>query len=271
MDLEKLNVVLSGLPVNALRYYKRIDSTNTEARKWIDQGAPDFALVCADEQTEGRGRHNRNWFTHPGSSLAFSLVMKPFELAPEPNCAGVNPLDIIPRLTAMGSLAVVQALKENFDLDAQIKWPNDVLLRGRKTAGILAEAFWQGGSLLAVILGIGINVAQESVPLDEELDFPATCVETALGRRISRLKLLRSVIENILMWRRQLAQPVFLKAWEERLAYRDKWVNIIENGSNKHEVTQGLVLGLDDLGRLRLHDQSGQEFSLCMGEIRLRP
>ena len=263
-------MVLSGLPVNALRYYERIDSTNTEARKWIDQGAPDFALVVADEQTEGRGRHNRNWFTHPGSSLAFSLVLRQFDFAHKPICAWVNPMDIIPRLTALGSLAIIQALNENFDLDAQIKWPNDVLLRGRKTAGILAEAFWQGDSLTAVILGIGINVAPESVPLDEELDFPATCVETALGCRMSRLKLLRFVLENIQKWRKQLAQPMFLKTWEEQLAYRDKWVNIVENGSIKHDVTQGLVLGLDELGRLRLRDRNGQEFSLCMGEIRLR-
>jgi len=266
-----LKSVLSGLPVNALRYYDRIDSTNTEASKWVDEGASDFSLVIAEEQTSGRGRYNRKWFTTSGASLTFSLILRYFDLNPTSDSTWSNSMDIITRITSLGSLAVSQALKEDFDLDAQIKWPNDVLLNGKKTAGILVEALWMGDYLTAVILGIGINVAPESVPKNDVLDFPATCIETVLGRGVSRLKLLRSVLEKILNWRDHLGQPKFILAWENRLAFRNQWIDIIESKLNEAGVTQGLVLGLNKSGGLRLRGRNGQEFSLNSGEVRLRP
>jgi BirA family biotin operon repressor/biotin-[acetyl-CoA-carboxylase] ligase len=272
MDFSSIQDALAGLPLGPLRYYDRTGSTNVEAGNWADRGAPDLALVIADEQTTGKGRYNREWLTIPGVSLAFSLVIRKFEQIASHRIEEFTHPEIFPRMTALGSLAVSQALKKKYNLIAQIKWPNDVLLNGCKIAGILTETHWQGDHPMAAILGIGVNVGPESVPSEKELIFPATCVQASLGHPISRLELLRSILEQILEWRDRLALPEFLKVWEEQLAFRGEWVDIIvEPGSDKQEVYQGLLLGLDCLGGLRLRDRSGQEYTLRMGDMRLRP
>jgi BirA family transcriptional regulator, biotin operon repressor / biotin---[acetyl-CoA-carboxylase] ligase len=256
---------LAGLPLGGIRYYEQIGSTNSDAARWADQGAADLALVLADEQTTGRGRQGRKWFTPPGAALAFSLVLRP---------ASGETLDMtvhLARLTALGALAICQALRHSYGLAAEIKWPNDVLLERRKVAGILAEAYWQGENLSAVILGIGINVAPPAVPPDGEVIFPATCVQSALGRPLERLPLLRSVLESLLEWRGHIGQPAFQLAWEDWLAFKGEWVETMAGSSEGNApVRQGLVLGIDPAGRLRLRDRDGAEFTLHTGELRLR-
>ena len=270
MELEKLSAGLSDLPVGPVRFFERIDSTNSEAARWIEAGAPDLAMVIADEQTTGRGRQGRKWFTPAQAALAFSLILKQ---APGETAGAGQPLlpALFMRLTALGALAVCQALQEHFDLPAEIKWPNDVLVQRRKLAGILAEAHWQGEQLLAVILGIGINIAPGSVPAEIELIYPATCVEAVLGRPVDRLELLRVVLKNLLKWRTRLNEPDFLTAWDQHLAFKGEWVTIFEYDPDGSTSRQGCVLGLDDQGRLRLKDRSGEVFTLLTGELRLRP
>ena len=272
MDLESIVRVLIGLPIGPIRYYQQIGSTNSEAASWADRGAPNLALVIADEQTAGRGRYGRKWYTPPCSALAFSLILRFSNQYAAGRVKTTAFPENITRLTALGSLAVCQALRTKIDLPAQIKWPNDVLIKRRKVAGILAEAQWQGDLLNGVILGIGINVTPESVPHGEEIVFPATCVQSELGRPTSRLELLRTVLECLLKWQTRWTRPEFLHTWEELLAFRGEWVNIItESDSNERGTHLGQVLGLDNQGSLRLLDRAGQEFRLCMGEIRLRP
>jgi BirA family biotin operon repressor/biotin-[acetyl-CoA-carboxylase] ligase len=267
MNLEKLSAGLSVLPVGPVRFFKRIDSTNSEAARWIEAGAPDLAMVVADEQTAGRGRQGRKWFTPAQAALAFSLILK--------QTPGETDQPLFPtlfmRLTALGALAVCQALRMHYGLPAEIKWPNDVLLQRRKLAGILAEAHWQGEQLQAVILGVGINIAPESVPAEIELIYPATCVETVLGRPVDRLELLQVVLKNLLKWRTRLSEPDFLTAWDQHLAFKGEWVTIFEENPQGSTSRQGCVLGLDEQGRLRLKDRSGEEFTLLTGELRLRP
>jgi BirA family biotin operon repressor/biotin-[acetyl-CoA-carboxylase] ligase len=271
MDLSTLQGALTGLPIGPIRYYDRIGSTNLEAANWADRGAPDMALVIADEQTAGKGRHDRKWLTIPKASLAFSLVLQHVESDASHHIIGYSDPEIISRMTALGSLAVSQALKKKYNIIAQIKWPNDVLLNGRKVGGVLAETHWQADLPKAVILGIGVNVDPESVPSRDDLIYPATCIQAALGQPISRLELLRSILEQVIELRNRVSQPEFLKVWEEQLAFRGKWVDIfISAGYENREVRRGLVLGLDNLGGLILRDQRGQEFTLHMGEIRLR-
>ena len=122
-----------------------------------------------------------------------------------------------------------------------------------------------------MILGIGINIAPESVPAETELIYPATCVQTVLGRPVDRLEVLQAVLKNLLKWRTRLNEPDFLSAWDEHLAFKGEWVTIFENDPAGTRSRQGCVLGLDDQGRLRLKDRSGEEFTLLTGELRLRP
>jgi BirA family biotin operon repressor/biotin-[acetyl-CoA-carboxylase] ligase len=246
----------------------QVGSTNSEALRWADAGAPDLSIVVADEQTAGRDRQGRTWFTPPGAALAFSLVLRQALVAGR----GEDIPSRLARLTALGALAVSQALQTEYNLAAQIKWPNDVLLDRRKVCGILTEAQWQGERLSAAVLGIGINVAPASVPPDNEVIYPATCVESALGRDIDRWQLLRCVLEEILAWRSRWEEPEFLTAWEEKLAFKGEQVYIYTGTAAQDSPDeQGILLGLDGAGRLLIRSHTGEVHSLGIGELRLRP
>jgi BirA family biotin operon repressor/biotin-[acetyl-CoA-carboxylase] ligase len=266
MDRRDVEQALAGLPLDEIRYFEQVGSTNSEAAGWVAEGARDLAFVLADEQTAGRGRQGRRWFTPPGAALAFSLVLKP-----SPELAVLDTPALLARLTALGALAVCQALRQEYGLAAEIKWPNDVLLGRRKTAGILAEAHWMGESLEAVILGIGVNVGAQAVPPQDEVIFPATCVQTALGKPVDRLELLRAILHSLIEWRQRITEVALLHAWEDWLAFKGEWVGVIDGASiHENPVRQGMVLGIDPAGRLRLRDPDGVEFVLHTGELRLR-
>jgi BirA family biotin operon repressor/biotin-[acetyl-CoA-carboxylase] ligase len=275
IDQVSLERVLQGIPTGPIRYLDQVGSTNTEALRWADAGAPDLSVVIADEQTAGRGRQGRIWFTPPGAALAFSLVLREdrtFAQSPlVESLSGYTP-SWLGRLTALGALAVCRTLEVGYHLAPQIKWPNDVLLERRKVCGILTEAQWQGERLDAVVLGIGINVAPASVPPDSELLYPATCVEAMLEHEVDRWQLLRSVLEHVLAWRSRLKGPEFLSAWEDRLAFKGEPVEIYPGAAGENlPVERGVLLGLDSAGRLRIRGQNGGVQSLEVGELRLRP
>jgi BirA family biotin operon repressor/biotin-[acetyl-CoA-carboxylase] ligase len=269
MDRIELERILQGLALGPARYFDRIGSTNAEALRWADEGAPDLALVVANEQTAGRGRQGRRWSTPPGTALAFSLVLRD---PPADDPSGRVVARRMARLTALGALAVSQALRQAYSLPAEIKWPNDVLLERRKVGGILAEAQWLGERLSAVVLGIGVNVAPASVPLDSEVIYPAACVESALGREAERWQLLRAVLEQFLSWRSRLESQAFLDAWEERLAFKGEQVYLYTGTAVQDQPDhQGILVGLDAEGCLQIRSQTGELCSLCNGELRLRP
>ena len=284
MDTAALQGLLKDLPLGPLRFYDRLGSTNDEAARWAEAGAPDLSLVVADEQTAGRGRLRRRWYTPPGSALAFSLVLRPESSGSGPEVQPILrapgsfpeeekdlsklPSKFLPRLTALGALAVCTALRESYRLSPQIKWPNDVLVGRQKLAGVLAEATWGGERLDAVILGIGVNVAPPSVPPEAEVSTPATFVEAVLGRPVDRWNLLRSTLAALLSWRSRLASPEFWQAWEDSLAFRGETVYLQVEGQAPLE---GQVLGLDQEGALRLRLPTGEVTTLQIGEVRLRP
>ena len=249
--------IRSLLPVPAYRYYQSATSTNDLALAWAEADAPDGALVIADTQTAGRGRMSRHWITPPDSALAFSLVLRPTaqELAKP---ALFSPL---------GGLALSTTLESRFNLQPAIKWPNDVLLNGKKTAGILAESVWQDSSPQAIILGIGVNVGRASVPPANEVQFPATCIEAAVGQPVDRHDLLAALLEALFTWRRQLTSPAFLQAWQKRLAFVDEQVQLIQPG--KKTIT-GRLSGITPQGELRLVLTDGTQNSFAAGDVHLR-
>jgi BirA family biotin operon repressor/biotin-[acetyl-CoA-carboxylase] ligase len=255
---------LSGLPLADIRYFESLGSTNDTAAAWALQGAADVSLVIADQQTKGRGRAGRQWFTYPGSALAFSLVLRPSSQEYQ-GLAG-----LIPRFTGLGALAVSQALQTQFGLQAEIKWPNDVLVRDRKLCGVLAEAHWMGDRLAVVILGIGINIAAQAIPPKESLHFPATSLETELGFEVDRITILRAVLVEITRWRAELMDEKFLQSWEANLAYQGDWVQLVSpapaEGRDSVLVT-GQIIGLAPDGALQLRTRSGEELAFRSGEI----
>ena len=189
MDQTSLETILTDLPVPSVHFFPTLDSTNDEAWRWVDTGAPDGSLVIADEQTAGRGRLHRHWVTIAGSSLAFSLVL----LSPS-----IDPR-FYSRLTGIAALAVCQALRTHYSLPALVKWPNDILVNERKAGGVLVETRWSGDDLVAAVIGIGINIAPESVSPavlpPHSLSFPATYIEGALGHPVDRMELLHTILK----------------------------------------------------------------------------
>lgn len=259
MDLITVRAAVQGLPVPQVEYYPEIGSTNDRAQALLEQAAGDGTLVVADTQTHGRGRLGRQWVTVPGAALAFSLALRP---------STAEQLKL-PFFAPLAGLAVCQALVEAYGLPAEVKWPNDVLLKRRKTCGVLVEAAWLGSQPQGVVVGIGVNVAPSSVPPDSEVLFPATCVESVLGRPVERLELLIEILRRFFALRQGLGSADFLRLWHERLAFRGQEVRVdlLKPG----ETVTGQVIGIDENGNLRLRTQDGNEVSVAAGDVRLRP
>jgi BirA family biotin operon repressor/biotin-[acetyl-CoA-carboxylase] ligase len=257
MNQTELRKALSKLPLGDVRYFDSIGSTNNEALAWAASGAEDLSLVIAEEQTAGRGRLDRKWYTPSGAALAFSLILRPTD-SEKPH---------ITRIVGLAALAVADALRTR-GLVAQIKWPNDVLLNGRKVAGILVESVWSGEEVDCLVIGIGINALRGAVPSPDLLRFPATSLEEGLGPEVDRSRILHDVLAGILALRPHLGTDSFLSSWEDALAFRGEQVQV-EDGNGT--VVVGKLLGLESDGSLKLGQEDGKSITVRFGDVRLRP
>jgi len=257
MNQNELKKTLRQLRLGDIRYFDSIGSTNNEALAWATSGAKDRSLVIAEEQTAGRGRLDRKWFTPKGTALAFSLILRP--------TAEEKPH--LTRTVGLAALAVADSLRTR-GLVAQIKWPNDVLLNGRKVAGILVESIWSGEEVDYLVIGIGMNVLKGAMPSAELLQFPATSLEKSLGPAVQREKVLRDILAGIIALRPHIGTDSFIASWEKALAFRGEQVQV-EAGSGT-PIT-GKLLGLESDGSLRLRDEHGNSITVRFGDVRLRP
>ncbi len=247
---------LKHLPVSSVRYYESISSTNDAASDWVGEGAENFSLVLANEQTAGRGRRARRWFTPKDSALAFTLILRP-ETA---NFSSVY--------TVLGALAVCRAIDEILSIEAQIKWPNDVLINGLKAAGVLAEAIWEGDRLIAVLIGIGVNVTGESIPKGEHLAYPAGYLEAFSQDHVDRVNLLSSIVGHAVGLMAVITSPEIVKMWDKHLALKGEIVTIFDvDGKVTHT---GQVIGINHQGELMLDTESEGVICLSGGEVSLR-
>lgn len=259
MDINSWRPRLDELPLGAVHLFQEVESTNLEAEKLIQNGAPALSLVVADSQTAGRGRAGRSWITRPGQALAFSWILYPEAGRIQPETLG--------RLNGLAALAVCESLQEYYGLDAEIKWPNDVLVGGRKIAGILAEVHWDGCRLVDVILGIGVNVHRQALPKAEKFVFPATTLEDCWEGKASRLELLTQILRSLLKWHTRLAEPSLIQAWNASLAYKNQQVDI---SSPRGLLAKGELLGVEEDGSLTLLTERGETSHYHSGEIQVR-
>ncbi|HCB02486.1 MAG TPA: biotin--[acetyl-CoA-carboxylase] ligase [Anaerolineae bacterium] len=256
MNETSLKKALSKINIGGLRYFDSIGSTNDEALAWAATGAKDFSVVIADEQTRGRGRLHRTWHTPKGSALAISLILRPKDSSH------------LSRTVCMSALAISDSLL-GMGLSPKIKWPNDVLLNGKKVAGILVESVWSGSDVDSLVIGMGINVYKNSTPPNDSLQLPATSLEDELGKEpLLREEIVKDILLNITSWREKLSSDEMLKTWEERLAFRHQQVNIL-SGGEKSET--GIVDGLESDGSLRLRDEHSNAVIVRFGDVSLRP
>ncbi len=257
MNQSELKKTLAKLPLGDVRYFDSIGSTNNEALAWATSGAKDVSLVIADEQTEGRGRLDRKWFTPKGTALAFSLILQPT----------AEEKSHLTRTVGLAALAVIDVLRTR-GLTAQIKWPNDVLLNGRKVAGILAESVWSGEEVDCVVIGIGMNILKGAVPSAELLQFPATSLEESLGPAVEREKILHDILAGMIALRPHIGTDSFIASWEKALAYRGEQVQVDEGSGI---LITGKLLGLESDGSLRLRTDDDKSITVQFGDVRLRP
>jgi len=247
--------LLKKLPLGEIKYFESTGSTNDEALAWAAKGAPDLSLVIADEQTAGRGRLDRKWFTPRGTALAFSLILRP---ATDSHLS---------RTIGLAALSIADALIQH-GLAPQIKWPNDILLNRKKTAGILIETVWSGAEVDSMVIGMGINVHKGSIPPQALLQFPATSVEDELGHPANREVMLDNVLSAFISRRPQTDSEDFIKSWEALLAYLGEQVQV---RAGEDDLYTGELLGLDPDGGLRLRDEHGRIITASVGDVSLRP
>ncbi|CAG0983840.1 BirA family transcriptional regulator, biotin operon repressor / biotin---[acetyl-CoA-carboxylase] ligase [Anaerolineales bacterium] len=256
MNEHSLRKKLSKLDIGGLRYFDSIGSTNDEALAWATSGAPDFSLVIADEQTHGRGRLDRKWFTPKRSGLAVSLILR-------------LPASHLPYFSRTGGLAALSIAEtcSGLGLAPRIKWPNDILINSKKVAGILIENIWAGDEVDSLVIGMGVNVYKDSVPPAELLQFPATSLEDELGKNPpAREEILFKILSAFTHWRERIGTDELIQIWEKLLAFRGDQVQV----SGDIPIT-GELLGLESDGSLRLRDASSKSVIVRFGDVSLRP
>ena len=260
-NLPFLQSAIASFPIQALRYFPQIPSTNTEGLRLLEAASPGGnLLLLTEEQTAGRGRFSRQWHSRPDDSLTFSLVL--------PNL-GFLPQEQTGLIALAGAVAVLEAIQRTTSLLPQIKWPNDVLVNSKKVCGILAEAVWDGSMLRGVVLGVGINVGVSSLPPADLLRYPATSLQAETNTPLSRENLLISFLERFFHWLPQLSEPGFLDCYQNHLAFIQESVNIFNEAGQKTQ--QGIVQGIDSQGNLILLDRNGKTIVCSAGEITIRP
>jgi BirA family transcriptional regulator, biotin operon repressor / biotin---[acetyl-CoA-carboxylase] ligase len=257
MDQNELHKLLSKLKLGNFRYFDSLGSTNDEALAWATSGAKDMSLIVADEQTMGRGRYDRPWFTPPGTALAFSLIIRP--------TADERPH--LSRLVGLAALSIAQALQAR-GLYPEVKWPNDVLLKSRKVAGVLIELVWSGEDVENVVIGVGVNISKRAVPSTDILRFPAISLEDMLGQPVDRVQVLYDILNAFINLRPQLGKDALIAEWEKVLAYQGRLVQVDMGGG---QMVIGKVSGLESDGSLKLRDESGKSVTVRFGDVRLRP
>lgn len=237
-----------------LHYYKDIGSTNDEAFRLGEEGAPEGTVLIAESQSSGRGRMQRIWYSPPGANIYTSMILRPpvgtIQATQIPIAAGV---------------AVAETINEFCPGKASIKWPNDVLIGGKKVCGILAQMKMSGQTVDFIVVGIGINVnlAREQYPHDiQEI---ATSLAIEAGREISRPDLIIRLYENMAKWYRELTRNGFS-------AVRERWLNLSEMIGKtvsvmfQNETVSGKAVGLDEDGSLILMTANNQKLTVSAGD-----
>ena len=255
---QALSDSLKGNPiVRTVHYFPEIGSTNNLAFRLAVNGAREGEIVVADAQTKGKGRLNRVWQSPPGSNLYVSAILRP---RIEPPTA--------PQITLMAGVAVAELLSGYCPEGVSIKWPNDVLIRGKKACGILTEMKASGGAVDFIILGIGLNVNMDREDFDDSLHGTATSLKVETGKAQDRLDVISRLFDRIEKW-----YGIFVRAGFA--GFRDAWLGHADilgkpiRVVNRDESKTGVVFGIDDDGAILMRHQNGSIQRVIAGDVHL--
>lgn len=235
----------------------QVDSTNNEARRLAEQGAPHGTLVVAERQTAGKGRRGRSWSAPSGAGIWMSLLLRP-EFTP----------GHASMLTLVAAMAVEAGIREQTGLGCMIKWPNDIVLDGKKVCGILTEMSTEEDAIRYVAVGIGINVNITEFP--EEIGGVATSLAIASGREVLRAPLVDAVLRAwegyYALFGETRSLGLLKDSYNECLANCGREVRVLSPGGGY----SGISHGINDAGELLVEADGGEIRRVMSGEVSVR-
>lgn len=238
-----------------IHYEESVDSTQKIAKRLANEDATEGTIVIAEEQTLGKGRLSRNWHSPKFTGIWMSLILRPN-----------IPFHDAPQLTLLAAVAVAQAIEDVTDLTPEIKWPNDLLIKGKKVTGILTELQAESDRIHSVIIGIGVNVNQKLSDFPEELQGTATSLFIESGKNISRSALIQQILCNMEKLYHTYLQhgfgPVKL-LWESYAISLGKELK----ATTVNETIIGKALGITDSGVLLLEDEIGKVHHIYSADV----
>jgi len=229
-----------------------VSSTNDELWRLAERGAPEGTVVLAEHQTRGRGRFGRRWVCPPGRGILMSVLLRPAAGAARTDRAKASVP--APVLTVMGAVAAVDALNEHLGLPVLIKWPNDIVARGRKVGGLLLESRRTPGGAEAVVLGLGLNANLQPEDLPEAVRSTATSLSLLAGRPVERIGVVRALLRALERWYGQARLKHYGRIgrqWRQYSSTLGSRITIEEDGCRYRgrvldlSLEEGIVLGLD--------------------------
>lgn len=238
-------------------YYQTLDSTNSLAKSLAQEGVVEGSLVIAEEQVGGRGRCGRRWVSPKEVNILASIILRPNILPHQ-----------IPQLAILGAVSVADSIRKMTGIEAELRWPNEILLANKRVGGILTEFSAELDRVDFVILGIGINV---NFDLSEfpELAGEATSLGMETGVKVSRVELLRILLEQIENNYRLLTEGKFYRIWQRwnTLCWGlGKWVQVVSAGGKQ----SGILRGMDDSGCLIIAKVDGERRIAMSGDVSLK-
>jgi BirA family transcriptional regulator, biotin operon repressor / biotin---[acetyl-CoA-carboxylase] ligase len=255
----QLQQVCDGLGTRRLgtnfHYFSEIDSTNSYARGLAQQGAREGEVIIAEAQTRGRGRLGRSWVSPPFVNLYLSVILRP-ELPP------VH----APQLTLMAAVALADTIASFIGTPPTIKWPNDILVGGKKLAGILTESSGDSKRIEFVILGIGVNLNYPVAMMPEVIRERATSILTLTKNNIEREAFLQRLIQDLDRCYGELEEVGFdslALRWEAFFGLRGRGVRV----EMADRVMVGVAKGIDRDGALIVEDNRGERQRIVAGDV----
>lgn len=250
--LPKLNTRSFG---RNLRLFGVVGSTQDELRALAEQGAPEGTVVIAEQQTNGRGRMGRAWVSPAGKGVWMSLLLRPSV-----------PLPLTPQLTLLAAVALSRAITRLVPLTIGIKWPNDLLVDGRKISGILLESAAEDERLRYVVVGLGISANLDAEDYPEELLQKAISLKMAAGQPVSRSELIAEVLEQFeqlyALYLEQGFAPI-RALWEAHAVTLNRTVTL----TTPQGAIEGVPRELDDMGGLRVELPDGSIRTIYSAEV----
>lgn len=240
-----------------LYYFETTASTNLDVKRLMEEGAPDGVLAVGGEQTQGRGRRGRSWQSPPNTNIYMTLGIRP-DFQP----------DLAPMVTLINAMAVAEAVEETCGLQTQIKWPNDVVIGGKKICGILTEMSAETGYIQYVVIGTGINVNITEFP--EEIRETATSLCIEKGETVLRAPVIAKTMEHFERFYDKFIQTsdlsLLMEDYNKRLVNKDAKVKVLD----PRKEFEGTARGIDEKGQLLVEKQDGSMEAVYAGEVSVR-